>query len=555
MYDLIVIGGGINGTGIARDAAMRGLTVALFEREDFGVGASGNSSWMIHGGLRYLLADPSVTRESSTDSGYIQRIAPNLIFRIPFLYPVLEGDRGSRLATRAYLYGAQAYVGLYDRYQKLKRGKPSTRLSGEEARRLEPLLRPDVTGAVTLDEWGIDAYRLCVLNALHARDLGARLHTYTEIVGLLRGAGGRVRGVVAWDRLDRRLFEVEGRMVFNATGAWSPRFARRMGLEVKMRPGKGVHLVLDRKLSNYGVITEAIDGREMFIMPLENASVIGTTDDDYFGDPGDIDVTHDEVEYLLRGVEHMVPRVREARVVRAYVGVRPTLYAYGKMESDLSRDHLILDHSGQGAPGLLSMIGGKLAAYRLMSQEAVDRLEDALGRPRTPCRTHCTPLPGGDEIPDAVELARRYRTPLWETERLVHRQGSRAPRILERTKEMPALRAALCACEGVLGAEVLHCIENEEVRRLSDLSRRCRLGLGPCAGLRCARPAAALYARVRDLDGESARAEALDFLQALWRRRRPVLDDEQLRQEALLRAVHLGVEGLQVTADPEGQVP
>ncbi len=188
MYDLIVIGGGVNGTGIARDAAMRGLSVALFEREDFGVGASGNSSWMIHGGLRYLLADPSVTRESSTDSGYIQRIAPHLIFRIPFLYPVLEGGRGSRLATRAYLYGAQAYVGLYDRYQKLKRGKPSTRLSGEEARRLEPLLRPDVVGAVTLDEWGIDAYRLCVLNALHARDLGARLHTYTEVVGLLRGA-------------------------------------------------------------------------------------------------------------------------------------------------------------------------------------------------------------------------------------------------------------------------------------------------------------------------------------------------------------------------------
>jgi glycerol-3-phosphate dehydrogenase len=356
---------------------------------------------------------------------------------------------------------------------------------------------------------------------------------------VLRDESGRVRGVLAYDRLGGRRHEIEGRVVFNATGAWSPRFAGRSGMTVKMRPGKGVHLVLDRKLSNYGVITEAVDGREIFIMPLESASVIGTTDDDFYGDPGDLPVTHDEVAYLLQGVEHMVPSVRAARVVRAYAGVRPTMHAYGRSESALSRDHVIVDHAEEGAPGMLSMVGGKLAAYRMMSEEAVDAIEGRLGRPATACRTHVEHLPGGDDVPDPLPLAAEHRTPPWETERLVHRQGSRAKAALALTRDEPALRAPVCQCEGVLGAELVWCARQEHVRRLSDLSRRCRVGLGPCAGTRCARPAAALFARERGLDADAAVEELRRFLQELWRWRRPALDGDQIVQEELARGVWL----------------
>ncbi len=540
MLDLIVIGGGVNGTGIARDAAMRGLSVALLERDDLAVGASGNSSSMIHGGLRYLLADPSVTKASSRDSGFIQQIAPHLLDRIPFIYPVVKGGEGSAVADRAYLYGAESYVGLYDRYQPLKRGKPSTRLTAAEAKDLEPGLRDDLLGAVTIDEWGIDAHRLVTLNALDAAAHGARIHTYTEVVALLRDGGGRVTGVRARDRDTGADTSLEARMVFNATGAWSPRFAARNGVTVKMRPGKGVHLVLDRKMSNYGVITQAADGREMFVMPLENASVIGTTDDDYYGDPGDIGVTHDEVAYLLEGAAHMVPDIRRARVVRAWVGVRPTLYAYGHTEDALSRDHMIVDHATEGAPGLLSMIGGKLAAYRLMSEEAVDQLEDALGRPRTPCRTHAEPLPGGASVPDPLQLATEHGTPAWETSRLVHRHGALARDILALTRDDPRLKAPVCQCEGVLGAEVVHAIRHEQVRHLVDLTRRCRLGLGPCAGTRCVQAAGALFARERDLTADEARAEMRRLVESLWRLRRPLLDGLQLAQEELARETLVG---------------
>ncbi len=545
MVDLIVIGGGVNGTGIARDAAMRGLSVALFEREDIGVGASGNSSWMVHGGVRYLFSDPGVTRDSCLDSGRIQKIAPHLIFRIPFLMPTVGGLPGGRFVDLAYTYGVESFLGVYDRYQPLKNGKQSTRLSAKQARRIEPGLREDVVGAVTLDEYGIDAYRLCVINAVCAAEHGASIRTWTQVERVLRDEHGKVRGVLAYDRISGTLEEVEGRVVMNASGAWSPRLAKRSGLSVKMRPGKGVHVVLDRKISNYGIFSKAVDGRDIFILPLETSSVIGTTDDDFYGDPGTLEVTCDEVAYLLEGIERVVPSIRNARVIRTYAGVRPTLFEYGRNESDLSRDHEIIDHAAEGAPGMLSMVGGKLAAYRMMSEEAVDAIEAVLGRPQTPCRTHLSPLPGGaGPLPDPLELSAEHETPPWDTERLVHRHGSRAPDVLALARDDPSLRAPVCQCEGVLGAELVYCIRNEHVRRLTDLIRRCRLGHGPCGGARCFRAAAAVFARERGLNVEEATDELRALIEEGWRWRRPVLEGHQMAQEELARGIWLSAAGL-----------
>ncbi|HSN14661.1 MAG TPA: FAD-dependent oxidoreductase, partial [Anaeromyxobacteraceae bacterium] len=156
-FDVIVLGGGVNGAGTARDLALRGLSVLLLEKTDFGAGASGNSSGMIHGGVRYMLSDRSVTALACRDSGYIQRIAPFLLFRIPFLMPFTSRKAGASLWERATWYAYETYFGAYDLFQPLKRGKPSTRLSAEELYQLEPSLRPGLHGAVTFDEWGIDA--------------------------------------------------------------------------------------------------------------------------------------------------------------------------------------------------------------------------------------------------------------------------------------------------------------------------------------------------------------------------------------------------------------
>jgi glycerol-3-phosphate dehydrogenase len=536
-YDVIIVGGGVNGTGTARDCAMRGLRVLLLEKADFGVGASGNSSGMIHGGIRYMLSDRHVTELACRDSGYIQRIAPHLLFRIPFLMPFASRKEGATLREKAVFYATEVYVGTYDLYQPLKRGKPSTRLDAEELYALEPGLRPGLHGAVTLDEWGIDAFRLCLLNALAARGHGAELRTWTEARRLLV-EGGRVRGVRWRDALTGEEGEARAPVVFNASGAWSPAFARRAGAEVPMRPGKGVHLTLDRRYSSYGVICSAVDGRQMFLMPHENESIIGTTDDDYYGDPDDLEATHDEVEYLVEGVASLVPGVRDARVTRAWCGLRTTLYAYGPTEDALSREHQLLDGAGDGVAGLLSLLGGKLASYRAQSQEATDRIEQLLGRPVTPCRTHEVPLPGGDEVPDPVALAREFPVAPPVAARLVYRHGSRSREILAMVREDPRLGLVLCRDEAILAAEVVYCCRREEVRRLQDLRRRCRLAVGGCGGLDCARVGAQLAGRTLSWTADQVHAELADLLDQGWRDRRPVLDGAQLAQEELLRGAH-----------------
>jgi glycerol-3-phosphate dehydrogenase len=536
-YDVIILGGGVNGTGTARDCAMRGLSVLLLEKADFGVGASGNSSGMIHGGIRYMLSDRKVTALAARDSGYIQRIAPHLLFRIPFLMPFSSRLEAASIAERAAWYATEVYVGTYDLFQPLKRGKASARLTAEELYLLEPGLRPGLKGAVTLDEWGIDAFRLCALNALSARAHGAELRTWTEARRVLV-EDGRVRGVRWRDALSGEEGEARAPVVFNAAGAWSPALARASRVDVPMRPGKGVHLTLDRRWSNYGVICSAVDGRQMFLMPHENESIVGTTDDDYYGDPDDLEATHDEVAYLLEGAASLVPGVRRARISRAWCGLRTTLYAYGPNEDALSREHLLLDGAGQGAAGLISIVGGKLASYRAQSEEATDRIERLLGRPVTPCRTHLEPLPGGDDVPDPAALAREFPVAAPAAARLVYRHGSRAREICTLVRDDPRLGLVLCRDEAILAAEIVYCARHEQVRRLQDLRRRCRLGMGGCGGLDCARLGAQLAGRELSWSADRIRAELSDLLDQGWRERRPVLDGAQLAQEELLRAAH-----------------
>jgi glycerol-3-phosphate dehydrogenase len=539
-YDVIVLGGGVNGTGTARDLAQRGLSVLLLEKADLACGASGANSGMIHGGIRYMLSDRHVTELACRDSGYIQRIAPHLLFRIPFLMPFTSRREEATLVERATWYATEVYVGTYDQYQPLKRGKPSARLSAEELYRLEPGLRPGLSGAVTFDEWGIDSHRLCVLNALSAVGHGAEVRTWTEAHELLVEGGG-VAGVRFRDALTGDVGEARAPVVFNATGAWSPGLARRNGLRVPMRPGKGVHLTLDRRFSNYGITCTAVDGRQMFLMPHENDSIIGTTDDDYYGDPDDLEATYDEVEYLLEGVESLVPAVRRARVTRAWWGLRTTLYEYGKNEDALSREHEILDHASEGADGLLSIVGGKLASYRAQSEEAADVIVARLGRAAPRSRTHEEPLPGGERVPDPAGLAAAYGVAAPVAARVVYRHGARAEGVLRLAAEDPRLKLVVCREEGVLAAEVVFCVRHELVRRLQDLRRRCRIGVGACGGLDCARPAAQLAARELGWSAEQTRAELADLLELGWRERRAVLDGHQLAQEELLRGAHQGV--------------
>lgn len=531
-FDLVIIGGGINGAGIARDAVRRGLSVALFEKKDFGTGATGNSSGMIHGGIRYLQSDPDVTRLACLDSGYIQKIASHLIFRIPFVLPMM----GKSKRTRVMLELAEIYFELYDRYQPLKRGKPHCKLTADEVKRLAPGLSDRVSGAVTTDEWGIDAYRLNLINAVDAAECGADINTYHEVTAFLQEAG-QVRGVRVRDRMAGGVRDVFGRLTLNTTGAWSSQTFAMTGIRRAplVRPGKGIHVVYPGRLTNYAIISEAIDGREIFICPHQNETWIGTTDDDYWGDLDDVPVLEDEIKYLVDGIASVFPVVRNHRIVRTTVGCRPTLYEYGKMESSLSREHEIFDHATEGAANLLTLAGGKLASYRIIAQEVTDMVCARLGV-SAESETHAVPLPGGA----AHDLDERAFVELgldpFAARRILFRHGDRAARILELMREEPHTRAVVDPDEPVTEAELRYVVREEMVQTIDDCRRRCRVTLGPSGGMGSALRVAQIFCDEQGLRPSDAPDVARALAAAAWQDRHTSTFGSQLAQEELGQA-------------------
>ncbi|MCL4558215.1 MAG: FAD-dependent oxidoreductase [Deltaproteobacteria bacterium] len=533
-YDVAVIGGGINGTGIARDCAMRGLKVVLFEKNDLSSGATGACTGMIHGGARYLLNDIHTTYLSSLDSGYIQKIAPHLLFRIPFVTPVLKQDA----APNVYLELLETFFEAYDRFAPLKNSKPHTRLTKDELKAIEPGITDDAIGAISFDEYGIDTFRLCVENALSAAEHGAGIHNHTEVVQLLM-EGREVRGVRVRDTLTGWAGDVHAKLVMNAAGPWLPGIAGLAGTNVRIRPGKGIHLILDRRASNIGIVIKAIDGRQVFMMPHDNTFIIGTTDDDYYGDLDSLRATRDEIEYLLQAAEHYFPRIREYRIMRVMIGVRPTLYAWGKNEDSLYREHRVFDHETEdGIKGFLTIAGGKLASYRLMSEEATDVICSKLGCKGT-CRTHTDPLPGGRSVPDIKKIAQQYSMDTYAVSRMAYRHGSMTEEILKSTVGEASNSALVCECEPVTEAEVRYAVRNEWARTVPDLRRRTRLGTGPCQGRRCAVRAAYILGEELGLGSDGIKGLIEGFIKERWKGNAPILADKQLAEAELNLATHI----------------
>jgi glycerol-3-phosphate dehydrogenase len=510
-HDVVVIGGGVTGAGIARDLARRGASVLLLEKGDYGGGTSGASSWMIHGGPRYLEFDWRTTRLSAEDAGKIVSIARHMVHRVVFLIPVMPGDRHNieRLETA---------MEVYDRFQPLKLSNRHLRLTTEEARQLEPGLSEQMVGAMTMEEWGVDPHRLTFANVQDAIENGARAMNHARVVDLIRD-GANVLGV-RYRGSDGSLNEARAKVTVNATGPWSPVLGKLAGVPIDLRPAKGVHIVYDRRVSNFAISCDAVDGRGLLMVPHGNFTLAGTTDDDFYGDPDDIEVQPDEVDYILQAFDRVMPSLRQHRAIRATAGVRPTIYRWRTYEDNLSRRYEILDHSADAAPGMVSVIGGKLSMYRLMAEEAADLVCRKLGID-APCTTGTAPLPGSEvEAEPPSELAGRYGIPALAAARLQTRHGCRAPRIFDGRPE-PGL---VCRCEPITVAELAHAARNEQVRTLSDAFRRVGLAAGPCSGALCIERAAEVVGRELGWSPAQRREAAAEFRSELWLGRAPVLD-------------------------------
>jgi glycerol-3-phosphate dehydrogenase len=402
-FDVLVIGGGIFGAGVARDAALRGLRVALVEQSDFASGTSSRSSKLIHGGFRYLAQrNFKLVFEACRERRILQRIAPHLVKPLPFLFPVYRNDPTSLATLRLGMT-------LYDGLALYRNVAPHRALSAAQALTLEPALARDgLLGAVQFYDCQEDDARFCVENVMHAAELGAVCANYCAVTGFAT-RGDRIVAATASDQLGADTLEIAARVFVNAAGPWVEKVCSLTPFSAPqplLSPTKGVHLLLPRLTQRHAVVfSNHRDGRILLVLPWGEGSLVGATDTDFRGDPGDVRVERSDVDYLLPEIRRLFPgaAVSESDLIATSAGVRPLLHSDAVNPSARSREHRIL-RQGQN---LLSIAGGKYTTYRLIAQQAVDAVCQILDRTSASCLTATTPLPehrpapAGDKIADS----------------------------------------------------------------------------------------------------------------------------------------------------------
>lgn len=383
-FDVAVIGGGVIGAGIARDASLRGLAVALFEKHDYGSGTTSGSSRLIHGGLRYLeMFDFTLVRMDLRERETLLRIAPHLVKPLEFLVPFYSSGIFERLKMRAGMI-------LYDLLSYDKTLPSHRMLSARETLAAEPSLRPEgLEGAASYYDAQIESpERLAVENILDARMNGAQTFNYAEVTGAIR-ENGRVTGVVVRDVLTGAEADVQAKVVINASGPWFDRVAGRLEANApsRIRTTKGAHLACPPSTTRAVVLFSEGDRRLFFVIPLRGFSWVSTTDTDFTEDPATASATHEDVEYLMRSAGAYIPSLRNAPVYWTNAGVRALVMQEGS-ESSVSRLHKIL-----AEPGLISVLGGKITGYRAIAEDATDAAAKQLDA-MAPSLTAHRPLPG-----------------------------------------------------------------------------------------------------------------------------------------------------------------
>jgi glycerol-3-phosphate dehydrogenase len=396
-YDVVVVGGGVTGAGVARDCAMRGLRTLLLERGKPGMATTVSSTHLIHGGLRYLLYDRLTTHTTCWDSGHIVRIAGPLLHRLPIIWPVYK-DHAHGLET------VETLLEVYDGFQKMKGGLPHLRLTADETLALVPGLAKDgLRGSVCFDEWWVDPVALVEANLDSARRHGAQVRVGEPVTELLRSIG-RVDGVVAGER------QIRAGVTINASGPWVDRVARLAGTRIPLRLQKGTHLRYHERLTPVGLLLEAVDrGRYVFVVPSPQGTLVGPTDLPAPEDPDRVASTPEEVGYLISSVRRYLPRFPE-RYAELTVGARPILGQAGS-EKLLSREYEVFDHAGRdGLEGFLTIGGGKMSDFRVMAEAATNLACLKLGQPRA-CATYRETLAGKpvEDIPVHPEASRELK--------------------------------------------------------------------------------------------------------------------------------------------------
>lgn len=480
--DLAIIGGGIQGAGMAREAALRGLSVALFEKGDFAGGTSSRTSHLIHGGIRYLEQGAlRLVREAVQERYHLTQLAPHLVRPTPFLFPIYRGEgRGKwKIRIGMVLYDLLAGSKTVGRHRMLD---PAAVLEEEPDLRSEGLI-----SAARFYDCRMDDARLCLATLLSAREWGAAVFNYVAVTGLIQKEG-KVCGVRVKEALTGAAYEVYARVVVNAAGPWADAVCRMEGsAEQRLRPTKGIHILLPRVMRKHAVVVSSEkEGRIFFVLPWKGKSLVGTTDTDYPGDPDDVRAEEEEVEWLVRETGRIFPRIGLAtnQVIARFAGVRPLLHSPSGRASDLSREGRIDWTPG----GMMVLAGGKYTLFRATARKGIEAILKR--KPELSAQERPKPEPpfyGGEigslpeylksEVPSARE---RYRIGEETIHYLIGAYGTKYHDVLGPARHDKSLMKPLTPLGAPILAEAVYAARSEMALRLSDfMRRRTSLALSP----------------------------------------------------------------------------
>ena len=543
--DVLVVGGGVTGSGCALDAVTRGLSVGLVEKRDFASGTSSRSSKLIHGGLRYLeMFDFALVAEALKERGLLlTRLAPHLVRPVPFLYPLTKP-----VVERPYV---EAGLSLYDsmaRAGKFSAGLPwHKHLTRRQALKIAPALKSTaLVGAVHYYDAKVDDARHTMEIARTAASYGAHVATRVEVVGFLR-QGERVTGVRALDKVSGREFEIHARQVVNATGVWTDDTQAMVGErgQFHVRASKGIHLVVprDRIHSKSGLILRT-EKSVLFVIPWGRHWIIGTTDTDWDLDKAHPAATQADIDYLLGHVNRILTtELTQADVEGVYAGLRTLLSGESDQTSKLSREHIV----AHPAPGLVVVAGGKYTTYRVMAKDAIDEAARGLGGDVPESTTEDIPMVGAVGYAAMwnrrAALARESGLHVERIEKMLMRHGILITEILALVAEDASLGEPLPGGEDYLKAEIVYAASHEGALHLDDiLARRTRLSIESFdRAITASRPAAELVAPVLGWDEATVEDEVEHYRQRVEAERiSQTMPDDAAADAARLKAPDRG---------------
>lgn len=533
-FDVIIIGAGATGAGIARDCSRRGLSALLIERSDIATGATGRNHGLLHSGARYAVTDRESAEECIKENRILKRIASHCIEETDGLFLSLPEDDinyQSKFVESCIIAGINAHI-----------------IDPKEALRLEPSANPSIIGAVRVPDGSVDPFRLTASNMIDAKAHGAEVLTYHEVIGLMKEQD-RVVGVSVFDHKKKEAKNIYGAIVVNAGGIWGQHISSFAGINVKMLPAKGALLIFGHRVNSMVLNRCRKPADADILVPGDTISLIGTTSTNIPYDQIDnMIVTPEEVDILIREGEKLAPRLAQTRILRAYAGVRPLVASDNDPTGrNVSRGIVLLDHAERdGVEGYITITGGKLMTYRLMAEWATDLICKKLNVSAV-CSTADENLPGSRE--DIEEINRKIiSVPTTQRKSALYRHGDMAGVLADNTA---ADNSLICECEEVSVGEVKYALDELNVKSLVDLRRRTRVGMGTCQGELCACRAAGIMAKENKFCVKRAREELASFLNERWKGVYPIAWGDTLRESEYTTWVYESICGLNLSQNKE----